>query len=50
MRWSQWISGGQVLDEVEALGIGEDTVLFFGSDNGREFRRFPTARRTITCR
>ena len=30
---------GQVIDEIEALGIGENTVLFFGSDNGPEFRR-----------
>jgi arylsulfatase A-like enzyme len=30
---------GQVLDEIEALGIAKDTVVFFGSDNGPEFRR-----------
>jgi arylsulfatase len=30
---------GEVLDEIEALGIREDTVVFFGSDNGPEFRR-----------
>lgn len=30
---------GQVLDEVAALGIAENTVFFFGSDNGPEFRR-----------
>ncbi len=30
---------GQVIDEIKALGIAEDTVLFFGSDNGPEFRR-----------
>ncbi len=30
---------GRVIDEIKALGIAEDTVLFFGSDNGPEFRR-----------
>jgi arylsulfatase A-like enzyme len=30
---------GQVLDEVEALGIAENTVFLFGSDNGPEFRK-----------
>lgn len=30
---------GQVLDEIEALGLREDTVVIFGSDNGPEFRR-----------
>ena len=30
---------GQVLDEIDALGIANDTVVFFGSDNGPEFRR-----------
>ena len=30
---------GEVIDAIEALGIGEDTMLFFGSDNGPEFRR-----------
>jgi len=30
---------GQVLDEIQTLGIGKDTVVFFGSDNGPEFRR-----------
>jgi arylsulfatase len=30
---------GQVLDEIDALGIAQDTVVLFGSDNGPEFRR-----------
>ncbi len=30
---------GQVLDEVEKLGIADNTVFFFGSDNGPEFRK-----------
>ena len=30
---------GQVIDEVEKLGIAENTVFFFGSDNGPEFRK-----------
>ncbi|MBI3935400.1 MAG: arylsulfatase [Betaproteobacteria bacterium] len=30
---------GQVLDEIDALGLRDDTVLIFGSDNGPEFRR-----------
>lgn len=30
---------GEVLDEVEALGISENTVFLYGSDNGPEFRR-----------
>lgn len=30
---------GQVLDEIQMLGIAEDTVVLFGSDNGPEFRR-----------
>jgi arylsulfatase len=30
---------GQLLDEVEALGIADDTVFIFASDNGPEFRR-----------
>ena len=30
---------GQVLDEIDALGIREDTVMIFASDNGPEFRR-----------
>lgn len=30
---------GQMLDEIDALGIGENTVVLFGSDNGPEFRR-----------
>lgn len=30
---------GQVLDEIDALGIRDHTVVFFGSDNGPEFRR-----------
>ena len=30
---------GEVLDEIEVLGIRDDTVVIFGSDNGPEFRR-----------
>lgn len=30
---------GQVLDEIEALGVAGRTVVLFGSDNGPEFRR-----------
>jgi len=30
---------GQVEDAIEKLGIAEDTLLIFGSDNGPEFRR-----------
>ncbi len=30
---------GQVVDAIDALGIAEDTILMFGSDNGPEFRR-----------
>jgi arylsulfatase len=30
---------GQLLDEVEALGIAETTLFIFASDNGPEFRR-----------
>jgi len=30
---------GQVVDEVSALGIRDDTVFIFASDNGPEFRR-----------
>jgi len=30
---------GQMLDEIGELGILESTVVFFGSDNGPEFRR-----------
>jgi arylsulfatase len=30
---------GQVVDEVNALGIRDDTVFIFASDNGPEFRR-----------
>jgi arylsulfatase len=30
---------GQVLDAIDALGISDDTVFLFGSDNGPEFRR-----------
>lgn len=30
---------GQIVDEVEALGIRDDTVFLFASDNGPEFRR-----------
>ncbi len=30
---------GQIIDEVEKLGIAENTVFLFGSDNGPEFRR-----------
>ncbi|HSQ03139.1 MAG TPA: arylsulfatase [Burkholderiales bacterium] len=30
---------GQILDEIDALGIRDDTFIIFGSDNGPEFRR-----------
>lgn len=30
---------GQLLDAVESLGIANDTLVLFGSDNGPEFRR-----------
>jgi arylsulfatase len=30
---------GQIVDAIDALGIAEDTLLIFGSDNGPEFRR-----------
>jgi len=30
---------GQIVDEIDALQLREDTVVFFGSDNGPEFRR-----------
>jgi arylsulfatase len=30
---------GQIVDEVSALGIADDTVFIFASDNGPEFRR-----------
>jgi len=30
---------GQVIDEIAALGITENTLLIFGSDNGPEFRK-----------
>lgn len=30
---------GQILDEIDALQLREDTAVFFGSDNGPEFRR-----------
>jgi arylsulfatase A-like enzyme len=30
---------GQLLDAVDALGIGDDTMFIFASDNGPEFRR-----------
>ena len=30
---------GQMLDAVQALGIGDDTLFIFASDNGPEFRR-----------
>lgn len=30
---------GQILDAVEALGLRENTLFFFGSDNGPEFRQ-----------
>ena len=30
---------GQVEDAIKALGIADDTILIFGSDNGPEFRR-----------
>lgn len=30
---------GEILDQIDALGIAGDTVVLFGSDNGPEFRR-----------
>ena len=30
---------GQILDQIAALGIADSTIVFFGSDNGPEFRR-----------
>src|SRR5262249_2892535 len=30
---------GQMLDAIDALGIAQDTLVLFGSDNGPEFRR-----------
>lgn len=30
---------GQLLDAIDALGIADDTIVVFGSDNGPEFRR-----------
>jgi len=30
---------GQVVDEIDALGIADETMILFGSDNGPEFRR-----------
>jgi arylsulfatase A-like enzyme len=30
---------GQILDELDALGIADNTIVLFGSDNGPEFRR-----------
>lgn len=30
---------GQLLDEIDALGIRDETIVIFGSDNGPEFRR-----------
>jgi arylsulfatase len=30
---------GQILDAVDRLGLRDDTLFFFGSDNGPEFRR-----------
>ncbi len=30
---------GEVLDEIDAHGIGQTTIVLFGSDNGPEFRR-----------
>ena len=30
---------GRVLDELDALGVADNTLVFFGSDNGPEFRR-----------
>jgi len=30
---------GRVLDEVEKLGVADNTIFFFGSDNGPEFRK-----------
>jgi arylsulfatase A-like enzyme len=30
---------GEILDEIDALGLARDTLFLFGSDNGPEFRR-----------
>lgn len=30
---------GQILDELDALGVADNTIVLFGSDNGPEFRR-----------
>lgn len=30
---------GQILDEIDVLGLRDETILIFGSDNGPEFRR-----------
>src|SRR5205814_1037984 len=30
---------GEMLDQIDALGIAHDTLVLFGSDNGPEFRR-----------
>jgi arylsulfatase len=30
---------GQIVDEIDALGIADETMILFGSDNGPEFRR-----------
>ena len=30
---------GQIVDAIDGLGIADDTILMFGSDNGPEFRR-----------
>ncbi len=30
---------GQILDAIDALGLADDTLFIFGSDNGPEFRR-----------
>ncbi len=30
---------GQIVDAIDALGLGPDTLFWFGSDNGPEFRR-----------
>ncbi len=30
---------GQILDQLDALGIADNTIVLFGSDNGPEFRR-----------
>ena len=36
---------GQLLDAIDKLGIGENTYVFFSSDNGGEPGRMPAERR-----